>query len=140
MRRQTIGTLLILSVAALASAGSAQKLNRPRLDLRATPRVAFSPAIVLLTAELVGGDEVEDFYCPSLEWEWGDGGRSAHESDCPPYQTGSQLERRYTAEHGFRQAGDYNVKVTMRRSGRVLATASARIALRPGFGDIRAGE
>jgi hypothetical protein len=140
MRRQTIGALLILSMAAIAGAGGTTRLSKPRLDLRASPRVAFSPAVVLLTAELVGGDEVEEFYCPSLEWDWGDGGRSAHESDCPPFQTGSQLERRYTAEHGFRQAGDYNVKVTMRRGGRVLATASARIALRPGLGEIRAGE
>jgi hypothetical protein len=141
MRRQTIGTLLILlSMAAVAGAAGPARPNKPRLDLRASPRVAFSPVVVLLTAELVGGDEAEEFYCPSLQWEWGDGGRSSHESDCPPYQAGSQLERRYTAEHGFRQAGDYNVKVTMRRGGRVLATASARIALRPGLGDIRAGE
>jgi hypothetical protein len=137
MWRQTIGTLVILALATFVSAGDA-KLSRPRLDLRATPRIAFSPAVVLLTAELVGGDELEDYYCPALEWEWGDGTHSVHESDCPPYQTGTQLERRYTTEHGFRHAGDYNVKVTLRRSGRVLATASARIALRPGLGDTAA--
>jgi hypothetical protein len=140
MRRQTIGTLLALSVAAFASASNAAKVNKPRLDLRATPRVAFSPATVLLTAELVGGDDVEEYYCPALEWEWGDGGRSAHESDCAPYQAGAPFDRRYTAEHGFRQAGDYNVKVIMRRAGRVLATANARIAVRPGVGDLRSSE
>jgi hypothetical protein len=135
-----MGTLLIASLAAFASAGSDARLSRPRLDLRATPRIAFSPAVVLLTAELIGGNEIEEFYCPALEWEWGDGTRSMHESDCPPFQPGIEFERRYSTEHGFRTAGDYNVKVTMRRGGRVLATASARIALRPGVGDMRAGE
>jgi hypothetical protein len=140
MRRQAIGTLIIASLAAFASAGNDARPSRPRLDLRATPRVAFSPAVVFLTAELVGSSEMEEYYCPAIEWEWGDGGRSMHESDCPPYQTGGELERRFTAEHGFRHAGDYNVKITMRRGGRVLATANARIAVRPGLGDTQASE
>jgi len=140
MRRRVIGAVFILSLATFVGAGGESKLKRPRLDLRATPRIAFSPAMVLLSADLVGGDDGEEYYCPSLEWEWGDGGRSAHEADCPPYQTGTPLERHFSAEHGFRFAGDYNVKVTMRRSGRVLAVATAHIALRPGFGDLRSGE
>lgn len=108
---------------------------RPRLDLRVTPRVAFSPANVLVTAELVGGEEHEDFYCPALEWDWGDGARSAHEADCPPFEPGVELDRRFTAEHGYRSAGTYTVKLTMRRASRRLAVATATVNVRPGFRD-----
>ena len=52
------------------------KPKKPRLDLRATPRMAFSPVNVFLTAELTGGDDVEDYHCPELEWDWDDGGKS----------------------------------------------------------------
>jgi len=135
MRSVLAGSFLVLMAAASTGADGG-KLRRPRLDLRASPRVAFSPAYVLLTAELVGGDEVEDFYCPGLEWNWGDGAKSVRESDCPPYETGRELERRFSAEHGYRHAGDYQVTVTLRRANRSVAEASARIAVRPGLGDI----
>ena len=137
MRRLLAGLILLLTVAASTGADSG-KLRKPRLDLRATPRVAFSPAYVLLTAELIGGDEVEDYYCPGLEWNWGDGARSVHESDCPPYEAGRELERRFSAEHGYRHAGDYEITITLRRANRSVAVASARVNVRPGLGDVSA--
>jgi hypothetical protein len=109
--------------------------RKPRLDLRATPRMAFSPTVVFLTAELQGGEDVEEYYCPEVQWEWDDGGKSAHGADCPAYEAGAALERRFTAEHAYRRAGVYNVKVTLLRSGRPLATATATINVRPGAGD-----
>ena len=66
-----------------AEPADAPKLKKPKLDLRATPRMAFSPVNVLLVAELTGGDDVEEYYCPELEWDWDDGGKSVHEADCP---------------------------------------------------------
>lgn len=135
MRRLLAGLILLLLTAASTGAGGI-KLRKPRLDVRATPRVAFSPAYVVLTAELVGGDEVEDYYCPGLEWNWGDGARSVRESDCPPYEPGRELERRFSAEHGYRRAGDYEITVTLRRANRSVAVASARVNVRPGLGDV----
>ena len=45
--------------------------------MRASPTIGFSPARMVLTAELKGGaDDYEDFYCASVEWEWGDDTRS----------------------------------------------------------------
>ncbi len=112
------------------------KAKKPRLDLRATPRFAFSPVTILLTAELMGGDDVEDYYCPELEWDWDDGGKSVHEADCPPYEPGkSTIERRFTAEHEYRVSSVYNVKVTMRRGNRALASQSVRVTVRPGAGE-----
>ena len=137
MRRLLTGLILLLTTAASTGADGV-KLRKPRLDVRATPRVAFSPAYVLLTAELVGGDEVEDYYCPGLEWNWGDGARSVRESDCPPYEPGRQFERRFSAEHGYRHPGDYEIKVTLRRANRSVAVASARVNVRPGLGAVSA--
>jgi PKD domain len=128
--------LTALIVAALATAGSsAEKARKPHLDLRAAPRMAFSPVNVLLTAELNGGDDVDQYYCPALEWDWDDGGKSVHEADCPPMESGAALERRFTAEHAFTQAGNYTVKMTMRKANRAIAVATTLITVRAGGGD-----
>ena len=110
-------------------AGEARRVKKPRLDLRASPRMALTPIDVLLVAELVGGDDVEDFYCPAVEWEWGDGGRSAHEADCPPFEPGMAMARRHSASHAYRQPGEYSVRVTLRRVGRPLAVASTVVTI-----------
>ena len=119
-----------------SAAANEAKAKKPKLDLRATPRMAFSPVNVLLTAELTGGDDVEEYYCPELEWDWDDGGKSVHEADCPEYEAGkTKIERRFTEEHEYGKAGTYNVKVTMRRANRTLAQTTVKITVRPGLGD-----
>lgn len=109
-----------LTVSAVAATAGARK---PRLDLRVSRPVAFAPVDVLLIGELVGGEESEDFYCPGVEWEWGDGARSFHEADCAPFQPGVQLQRRFTARHAYRAAGEYEVRLELRRAGRSVAKA-----------------
>ena len=136
--RSTVPVVILAAAlaAAPALAADAPKPKKPKLDLRATPRMAFSPVNVLLVAELTGGDDVEEYYCPELEWEWDDGGKSVHEADCPAYEAGvSKIERRFTAEHEFRKAGLYTVKLTMRRANRPLAQTTIKITVRPGLGD-----
>ena len=66
--------------------------------------VSVSPARVVLTAEIVGGaNDFEEFYCPTIEWDWGDGTQSESSSDCAPYEAGkSEIKRRFTVEHLFR--------------------------------------
>ncbi len=129
-----------VSLAALLAAGAstdaAPKPKRPRLELRATPRMTFSPAHVLFTAELTGGDDSEDYHCPEIEWDWDDGGKSVQEADCKPFEPGvTKIDRRFTAEHDYRNAGIYSVRVTMRRAERPIATTAVRITVRPGLGD-----
>ena len=121
--------LLVLALAGPGQTGEPTS-RKPRLDLRASPRIAFSPVTVLVVAELVGGEGLEDFYCPGLEWEWGDGARSAYESDCPPFQPGAELARRFTATHAYSRPGDYQVKVRLRRADRSLAAATASVFVR----------
>jgi hypothetical protein len=136
--RGLLGFILVLATATATGGLAADKtpLKKPRLDLRATPRMAFSPVSVLLTAELRGGDDTEEFHCPEVEWDWDDGGRSVHQEDCAPLAAGAPLERRFTAHHAYRRAGTYNVKFTMRRADRPLAVASATVTVRPGVGDM----
>jgi len=136
--RRVLVALMLTSLVAPLGANADGKARKPRLDLRATPRVAFSPTVVFVTAELQGGDEAEEYYCPEVMWDWDDGGRSAHGADCPAYEPGAQLERRFTAEHAYRRAGVYNVKVTLLRSGKPVAVARATVNVRPGAGDFSA--
>jgi len=131
-----VGLILVLATATSGVSADKPRPKKPRLDLRASPRMAFSPVNILLTAELQGGDDTEEFHCPELEWDWDDGGKSVHQADCAPLETGAPLERRFTANHAYRQAGTYNVKVTMRRATQSLAVASATITVRPGLGDM----
>lgn len=133
--RRVLTALMVAMLVAPFGAQAQSKVRKPRLELRATPRMAFSPTVVLLTAELQGGDEAEEYYCPEVVWDWDDGGKSAHGQDCPAYEPGAQLDRRFTAQHAYRQAGVYTVKVTLMRSGKPLAVASATVNVRPGVGD-----
>ena len=120
----------LLAVAAVAHPGPAKAGGpgeKPHLDLRASPRVAFSPVEVLVIGELKGGQDSEEFYCPGLVWDWGDGSRSAHESDCSPYQDGAELDRLFTARHAFRAPGAYSVHLYLIRAGRTVTTAAVPI-------------
>ena len=138
MRRMAlaVAVLAALATAAPARADAQPKQKKPKLDLRASPRFGFSPVNVFLTAELTGGGDVETFYCPELEWDWDDGGKSVHEADCAPFEAGvSKIERRFTADHEYRQAGVYSVKVTMRRSNNQIAAANVKVTVRAGLGD-----
>lgn len=141
MRPPLVALILVAAVAgppAPALSSGEKRLKRPTLNLRATPRMAFSPVTVFFTAELTGGDDVEQYYCPEVEWEWGDGGKSVQESDCPPYEPGvSKIERRFTADHLFRRAFVYTVSVTLRRNRRSIAKADIKITVRPGIADPR---
>lgn len=119
-----------LGFSGLAEAGSVGSAKKPRLDLRASPRTAFTPASVLVVAELKGGSDHQDYYCPGLEWDWGDGNLSAQEGDCEPFQEGATVERRFVARHAYSSAGSYRVRLTLRRAQRTVAVATVPVVVR----------
>lgn len=110
--------------------------KRPKLTLKAQPVIAMSPARVVLTAELVGGaNDYEDYYCPTVEWDWGDGTESSYTNDCEPYEAGkSEIKRRFTREHVFR-AGAFRVAFRLKRRDKAVAFATVNIQVRPGLRD-----
>lgn len=137
-RAAVVATVFLLSppLAPAAQDEGAKKGKRPALELRATPRFSFSPAEIFFTAELKGGDDIEDVYCPEVEWEWGDGGRSDQEADCDPWTPTTKIERRFTAHHVFQLAGLYRTKVTLRKTGKNITSQTVQVTVRAGLGDI----
>jgi hypothetical protein len=96
----------------------------------------MSPSRVVLTAELIGGaNDLEEFYCPTVEWDWGDGTQSEASSDCEPYEAGkSEIKRRYTVSHVFR-AGMFKVSLRLKRRDKAISSATVSIQVRPGIRD-----
>ena len=88
----------------------------------------MAPVRVTLTADLVGGaDDYQDFYCPAIEWDWGDGTQSESSFDCRPYQAGiSRIVRHFAVEHLFRE-GAFHVTFRLMRDEKELASAEATL-------------
>jgi hypothetical protein len=139
--RRALSLLAVLDVAlASGNATNAQRGDdnkKPSLSLRATPPVGFSPLRVRLVVDVNGGsDDYEDFYCPSIEWDWGDGTVSGNSEDCDPYQAGkSTIKRRYSIEHVFRQPGTWQVFFRLKQRDRVIAASSSNVQVRAGVRD-----
>ena len=125
--------LVLVALGAPAAAADRSGASSPHLDVRATPRSAFPPALVLVTGQLVGGDDLEEFYCPTLEWDWGDDTRSEATQDCEPYEAGrSEIRRRFTAEHTFQHGGNFKVMFRIKRKDKIITAVSSNIQVRPG--------
>ena len=126
--------LLVVSSGTLPA--RAQGNKKPSLSLKASPSVSFAPARIVVVAELKGGsDDAEEFYCPTVEWEWGDGTVSTAEADCNPYEAGkSQIKRRYTVEHQFRNAGGFKISLRLKKGTKIAAMANAVVQVRAGLG------
>lgn len=137
-RTGALALALTLAVIALPARASESKPKKPSLSLRANPNIGFAPLRVVFTAELRGGpNDYEEYYCPAIEWEWGDDTESQDSPDCDPYVAGkSEIRRRYTAEHKYLYGGEYTVQFRLKRGDKVLSSASTILRIRPGLRDI----
>jgi len=136
--RRVLTTLLVaLSIGVCVYAQKSGEDKKPSLSLKATPMAGFAPLRVRLTVDVKGGpNDFQDYYCPSLEWEWGDDLHSGNSEDCSPYEAGkSEIKRRYTAEHVFRYEVTYRVVLRLKQKDRVVATSSTTVEVRPGVRD-----
>lgn len=126
------GALLVRSTALQAEQGN----KKPSLSLKATPAVSFAPSRVVLVAEVKNGaNDNEEFYCPTVEWEWGDFTTSVAEADCEPYQPGkSEIKRRYTVQHQFKNPGSFKIILRLKKGSKVIATANTQVQVRAGLG------
>lgn len=124
------------------SAQGETKTVKPSVTVKATPVVGFSPARIVVTAELRGGDDdYQDFYCATVEWDWGDDTRSQATADCEPYEPGkSTIKRRFSIDHVFQSSGEYRVEFRLKQKNKVVARGATEVKVRPGIrdgGDIR---
>jgi hypothetical protein len=138
-RALSLLAVLLVSLATGTTAGAQRGGDdkKPSLSLRATPPVGFSPLRVRLVVDVRGGsDDYADFYCPSIEWDWGDGTVSRNSEDCDPYQAGkSTIKRRFSTEHVFRQQGTFQVFFRLKQKDRVIAASSSNVQVRAGVRD-----
>jgi hypothetical protein len=130
--------LALVSPALSLGGHSPDKEKRASISLKASPAIAFSPARVVVTADIKGGtDDLEEFYCPAIEWEWGDGTRSTQSADCEPYESGkSEIRRHFTADRVYETSGDYRVELRLKQKDKVIAAGSTLIKIRPGVREI----
>jgi hypothetical protein len=114
------------------------KDEKPSIAVKASPQIGFAPFNATLSAELRGGqDDYEQFYCATVEWDMGDGNRSEQKIDCDPYEAGkSQIRRRYTLSQTFDTAGEFRVQFRLKQKGKVVASGSTTVRVRPGIRDI----
>lgn len=126
------------SVAALPQDDTAKKeVKKASLSLKVSPTIVFSPARVVVTAELKGGAEDSgELYCPALEWDWGDGTRSESNVDCQPFEAGkSEIQRRFTSSHTYNIAGNYRVQLRLKRGSKTVLGGHVSLQVKPGLRD-----
>ena len=123
---------LAVAVVMAFSIGAARKPADPTkvdLTLRVNPAMAFAPARIMLTGQLKGGTGAsEDLYCPTVEWEWGDGTISQSSADCEPFQPNkSEIQRSYVTSHVYKTGGEFTVKLNLKKAEKVVATGTASL-------------
>jgi len=129
--------LLVVAVAAQSpdqkapEQKSKSEPKRPQIMLKATPASGMVPVRISGVAELKGGDDdFEEYYCPSIEWNWGDGTVSESSNDCDPYEAGkSQIRRRYTVTHPYNQGGHYRISFRLKQKDKVVGGATTVVQL-----------
>lgn len=129
--------LVAVGVTAAGTEAVEQEKKKPSISVRATPLAGFSPLRVSLTAELKGGDDdFAEFYCPTVEWIWGDDTRAESSADCDPYEAGkSEIRRRYSVNRVFQTAGNYKVEFRLKQKDRIVGAGSITVQVRPGVRD-----
>ena len=138
---QRLRYVVALSVASLFAIGGAPLAQteakpktegkRPQITLKATPASGMVPVRISGVAELKGGDDdFEDYYCPTIEWTWGDGTVSESSNDCEPYESGkSQIKRKYSVTHPYKQGGHYRITFKLKQKQKVVGGANTVVQL-----------
>src|SRR5262245_7290647 len=142
MLRKLIGVRLVSTAAcAVLISGvlvaASQEKKKPSISVRVSPAAGFSPLKVVVSAEIKGGDnDFVEFYCPTIEWVWGDDTRAESTVDCDPYEAGkSEIRRRYTITRTFETAGQYKIEFRLKQKDKVVGAGSTTVQVRPGLRD-----
>ena len=136
-------SIALASVFVLVSTAAAQstkddKVKRASLSLKANPAISFSPARIVVSAELRGGSADDpELYCPEVEWDWGDGTRSESNENCDPFEAGkSEIKRRWTVSHTYTTAGNYRIVLRLKRADKTVVSGNTTLQVKPGMRDM----
>jgi hypothetical protein len=137
LRRSFTAILCVLAMVAAVGAVGPEKKAKPSISVKVTPGMGFSPARMVVTADLKGGaDDYEEFYCATVEWDWGDDTRSESKTDCEPYEAGkSEIKRHFTVDHTYNTAGEYRVEFRLKQKNKIVGRGTADVKIRPGVRD-----
>lgn len=132
--------LSALACALVVAAGTASAIGdktRPSVSLKANPSTGFAPTRVVMTAELKGGvNDYAAYYCPTIEWYWGDDTRAESKVDCEPYEAGkSEIKRRYVLDRVFQAPGEFRVEFRMKQKDKIVGQGVTTVRIRPGLRD-----
>jgi hypothetical protein len=127
---------LPLTIAVAFSTGALTD-TKPKISVKANPAMGMSPVRVVVTADITGGaNDNPEFYCPAIEWEWGDDTRSTNAEDCDPYVAGkTEIKRRFVADHTYQSSGEYRVQFRVKQKNKTVGAGSTSVRVRPGLGD-----
>lgn len=129
--------VLPLMMTLAVAVSDTDKDSRPKISVKANPAMAVAPARVVVSADLNGGaNDYEEFYCPSIEWDWGDDTKSTTSADCDPYEAGkSEIKRRFTADHTYQMGGNFRIQFRIKKKNKSIAGGSTSVTIRPGIGE-----
>jgi len=129
--------LAVLPPVGLAARAQQAEARKPTLSLRVTPPMGFTPLRVRAAAEVRdGSDDYADFYCATVEWDWGDGTISENTGDCNPYEAGkSTIQRRFSADHIYREGGAYRIVFRLKQKSKQVGNATTNVTVRSGAGE-----
>src|SRR4029078_11160594 len=133
-------TVLAFVVAADGPVNAGQRSDdnkKPSLTFKETHPVGFTPLKVRVVVDLKGGaNDYADFYCATVEWEWADGNTSGSSEDCAPYEAGkSTIQRKFTADHTFREGGDYEIAFRLKQKSRIGGYSKGTVRVKAGLDD-----
>jgi hypothetical protein len=140
-KRVVVGSWLVFgALSVVASMGAGSKPDDPTkaaLTLHATPAMAFAPATVLLVGQIKGGpNDNAALYCPTIEWDWGDGTVSESSSDCDPFEPSkSEIQRSFTTRHVFKYGGEYLVHLRLKKQNKIVAVANTQLNIGLALGE-----
>ena len=133
---------IVLALALTTAVAAAA--DKPKLSVKANPAMAFSPARIVVSADMTGGaDNDQQLYCLAIEWDWDDGTKSGDSADCEPYEAGkSEIKRHFTADHTYRiedqMAGanpidyhDFHVQLRLKKNNKVVVSGGTTVKVKP---------
>ncbi len=134
-RSVSVSACALLLAATVVTAG--QEKKKPSISVKANPAAGFSPLKVFVSVDVKGGsDDFPEFYCPTIEWIWGDDTRTESTADCDPYEAGtSEIRRRYSVSRIYQTAGNYKVEFRLKQKDKVVGSGSTTVQVRPGIRD-----